>query len=98
MKAFKNKTIDIYFTRDNIYLRLMENQRVKDVRSIYSILTSVAESYSPIRDMKAISMFPGYTGELASVNTVYKDVMKEKKIISAKPLKKKKGILHYFQF
>jgi hypothetical protein len=98
LKAFKNKTVDIYFTRDNIYLRLMENQQVKDVRSLYSILTSVAEAYSPIRDMKAISMFPGYAAELASVNTVYKDVMKEKKIISAKPLKKKKGILHFFQF
>ena len=43
LKAFKNKTVDIYFTRDNIYLRLMENQQVKDVRSLYSILTSVAE-------------------------------------------------------
>jgi hypothetical protein len=98
LKAFKNKTVDIYFTRDNIYLRLMENQRVKDVRSLYSILTSVTEAYSPIRDLKAISMFPGYAGELASVSTVYKDVMKDKKILSAKPLKKRKGILHFFQF
>ncbi|MGH2566516.1 MAG: hypothetical protein ACRDE5_18500, partial [Ginsengibacter sp.] len=46
LKAFRNKTMDIYFTRDNIYLRLMENQKVKDVRSLYSILTSVAEVYS----------------------------------------------------
>jgi hypothetical protein len=98
LKAFKNKTVDIYFTRDNIYLRLMENQRVKDVRSLYSILTSVAETYSPIQDMKAISMFPGYSGELASVNAVYNDVVKEKQSVSAKPVKKRQGILQFFQF
>ncbi len=96
LKAFKNKTVDIYFTRDNIYLRLMENQRVKDVRSLYSILTSVAETYSPIQDLKAISMFPGYTGELASVTAVYNDVVKEKQLISQKPMKKRQGILQFF--
>ena len=98
LKAFKNKTVDIYFTRDNIYLRLMENQRVKDVRSLYSILTSVAETYSPIQDMKAISMFPGYSGELASVNAVYNDMVKEKQSITARPVKKRQGILQFFQF
>ena len=98
LKAFKNKTVDIYFTRDNIYLRLMENQRVKDVRSLYSILTSVAETYSPIQDMKAISMFPGYSGELASVNAVYDDVVKEKKLGNAKPIRKRQGILQFFNF
>jgi hypothetical protein len=98
LKAFKNKTVDIYFTRDNIYLRLMENQRVKDVRSLYSILTSVAEAYSPIQDLKAISMFPGYSGELASVNAVYNDVVKEKQSVSATPIKKRQGILQFFQF
>ena len=96
LKAFKNKTVDIYFTRDNIYLRLMENQRVKDVRSLYSILTSVAETYSPIQDMKAISMFPGYSGELASVNAVYNDVVKEKQLTPGKPVKKRQGILQFF--
>ncbi len=98
LKAFKNKTVDIYFTRDNIYLRLMENQHVKDVRSLYSILTSVAEVYSPIQDMKAISMFPGYTGELASVSAVYQDVVKEKAFLRQKPVKKKQGILQFFSF
>ncbi len=98
LKAFKNKTVDIYFTRDNIYLRLMENQRVKDVRSLYSILTSVAETYSPIQDMKAISMFPGYSGELASVNAVYDDVVKEKRLSNVKPVKKRQGILQFFNF
>jgi len=98
LKAFKNKTVDIYFTRDNIYLRLMENQRVKDVRSLYSILTSVSETYSPIQDMKAISMFPAYSGELATVNAVYDDVVKEKQTISGTPVKKRKGILQFFQF
>ncbi len=98
LKAFKNKTVDIYFTRDNIYLRLMENQRVKDVRSLYSILTSVAETYSPIQDMKAISMFPAYSGELASVNAVYNDVVKEKQSVLEKPVKKRQGILQFFQF
>ncbi len=98
LKSFKNKTVDIYFTRDNIYLRLMENQRVKDVRSLYSVLTSVAETYSPIQDMKAISMFPGYTGELASINAVYNDMIKEKKTANEKPVKKRQGILQFFQF
>lgn len=99
LKAFKNKTVDIYFTRDNIYLRLMENQRVKDVRSLYSILTSVAETYSPIQDMKAISMFPGYSsGELASVNAVHTDVVKEKTLLPVKSVRKRQGILQFFHF
>lgn len=98
LKAFKNKTVDIYFTRDNIYLRLMENQRVKDVRSLYSILTTVTETYSPIQDMKAISMFPGYSGELASVNALYADVMKDKVSLAVKPVKKRQGILNFFHF
>lgn len=98
LKAFKNKTVDIYFTRDNIYLRLMENQRVKDVRSLYSILTSVSEVYSPIQDLKAISMFPGYSGELASINMVHEDMVKEKAMFPVKHLKKQKGILQFFSF
>jgi hypothetical protein len=98
LKSFKNKTIDIYFTRDNIYLRLMENQKVKDVKSLYSILTSVTEVYSPVQDMKAISMFPNYSGELPSVNTVYDDIAKEKELVENKPVKKPKGILQFFQF
>ena len=98
LKAFKNKTVDIYFTRDNIYLRLMENQKVKDIKSLYSILVSIAEVYSPIQDMKAISMFPGYAGELASVNTVYNDVVKEKDMLEAKQEKKKTGIFQFFQY
>ncbi len=98
LKAFKNKTVDIYFTRDNIYLRLMENQRVKDVRSLYSILTTVTETYSPIQDMKAISMFPAYSGELASVNTLYADVMKDKVSLAVKPVKKRQGIFNFFHF
>jgi hypothetical protein len=98
LKGFKNKTVDIYFTRDNIYLRLMENQKVKDVKSLYSILTSVAEVYSPIQDMKAISMFPGCGGELASVATVYNDMIKEKKSSFKRPKRKRQGILQFFQF
>jgi hypothetical protein len=98
LKAFKNKTVDIYFTRDNIYLRLMENQKVKDVRSLYSILISIAEVYSPIQDMKAISMFPGYVGELASINTVYNDVIKEKELLETRQEKKRSGILQFFHF
>jgi hypothetical protein len=98
LKSFKNKAIDIYFTRDNIYLRLMENQKVKDVRSLYSILTSVAEIYSPVQDMKAISMFPNYTGELASISTLYDDIAKDKELMEKKAVKKPKGILQFFQF
>jgi hypothetical protein len=96
LKGFKNKTVDIYFTRDNIYLRLMENQRVKDVRSLYSILTTVAEAWSPIRDMKAISMFPGYSGELASIIAVHNDLVKENNLVPGKNLKKRKTILQFF--
>ncbi|HWR34070.1 MAG TPA: hypothetical protein VN451_11100, partial [Chitinophagaceae bacterium] len=98
LKAFRNKTVDICFTRDNIYLRLMENQRVKDVRSLYSILTSVAETYSSIQDMKAISMFPGYSCELASINAVYADMGKEKILLPARPARKRQGILNLFHF
>ncbi len=98
LKAFKNKTVDIYFTRDNIYLRLMENQKVKDVRSLYSILTSMVEGYSPVRDMKAISMFPSCQGELPSVNTVYNDVVKEMQYQEEKPAPRGTGILQFFQF
>ena len=64
----------------------MENQRVKDVRSLYSILTSVAEAWSPIQDMKAISMFPGFSGDLASITAVYNDVVKEKELVREKPI------------
>ena len=98
LKAFKNKTIDIYFTRDNIYLRLMENQQVKDVRSLYSILTSVTEIYSPVQDMKAISMFPNYSGELASLNSLHDDIVKDKETEEKKPVKKQNGVLQFFQF
>lgn len=98
LKAFKNKTIDIYFTRDNIYLRLMENQQVKDVRSLYSILTSITEIYSPVQDMKAISMFPNYPDELASVRTLYDDLVKEKALTEYQPVKKPKTVLQFFQF
>ncbi len=98
LKAFKNKTVDIYFTRDNIYLRMMENQQVKDVRSLYNVLSPVAETSSPIQDMKAISMFPNYTGELASVQTVYHDIVKTGSLPVKRPAKKKQGILQFFQF
>lgn len=102
LKAFRNKTMDIYFTRDNIYLRLMENQKVKDVKSLYSILTSVAESYTPIQDMKAISMFPAYSGDLASINTIYKDIMKDSSLTlrqsQGQKKKKRQGILQFFNF
>lgn len=98
LKAFKNKTVDIYFTRDNIYLRMMENQKVKDVRSLYSVLTSITEGYSPIQDMKAVSMFPGCRGELPSINAIHNDVMRELQYQEAKPETKKTGILQFFQF
>ncbi|MBL7740768.1 MAG: hypothetical protein JNK14_16230 [Chitinophagaceae bacterium] len=98
LKPFKNKAIDIYFTRDNIYLRLMENQKVKDVRSLYSVLTSVTEVNSPLQDMKAISMFPNYSGELTSVNTLYEDIAQNPAADEKKPVKKPKGILQFFQF
>lgn len=97
LKSFRNKTIDIYFTRDNIYLRLMENQQVKDVRSLYSVLTGAAEVYSPIQDMKAISMFPSYQGELASVHSIYQDMQRMPEPAMPAPAKRS-GILQFFQF
>ncbi len=74
----------------------MENQQVKDVRSLYSILTTVAETYSPIQDLKAMSMFPGSSGDLTSVNVVYNDMMKDKQLAPSRPIKKKQGILQFF--
>jgi hypothetical protein len=90
--------VDIYFTRDNIYLRLMENQKVKDVKSLYSILTSTAEAYSPVQNMKAVSMFPGCSGEPVSIAAVYNDIIKEKKSMFQKTEKKRQGILQFFHF
>lgn len=98
LKPFKNKTVDIYFTRDNIYLRLMENQKVKEVRSLYSILTAVAENHSPVQDLKSISMFPGYNGELASINEIYPELIKENEIPAVKKVKRRQGILSFLQF
>ena len=98
LKAFRNKTVDIYFTRDNIYLRLMENQRVKDVRSLYSILTSVAEAYTPIQDLKAISMFPGNAGELASIQSVYQDIIRDHDRVKRPAKNKRKAVLEFFSF
>jgi hypothetical protein len=99
LKAFKNKTIDICFTRDNIYLRLMENQRVRDVRSLYHVLTPVTENFMPATDLRAMSMFPNYSGELASLDTVFQDIKSISVIGSPKALKKRKrSILQFFQF
>jgi hypothetical protein len=98
LKSFKNKAIDIYFTRDNIYLRLMENQKVRDVRSLFSVLSSINEVSSPVQDLKAISMFPNYSGELASINTVHEDMIKEREVTEKVQIKKPKGILQFFQF
>lgn len=95
---FKNKTVDIYFTRDNIYLRLMESQQVKDVRSLYSILTASTAANSPIQDMKAISMFPAGAGELVPVSALYEDMIKGNKSNLKKSKKKKQGILQFLQF
>ncbi|HMU46742.1 MAG TPA: hypothetical protein PKC72_10265 [Chitinophagaceae bacterium] len=98
LKPFKNKTVDIYFTRDNIYLRLMENQQVKEVRSLSSILTTVAENHSPAHDLKAISMFPGHNGELASISELYPEIAAERNLQNVKKQKKKQGVLSFFSF
>jgi len=98
LKAFRNKTVDIFFTRDNIYLRLMEDQKVKDVRSLYTVLVSNTDIQAPVRDLVAISMFPSYTGELPSVLTIYQDVLRDQKQVEEKPAKKRSGILQLFQF
>ena len=58
----------------------------------------VTEVYSPVQDMKAISMFPNYSGDLPSVSTVYNDIAEEKEVAENKPVKKPKGILQFFQF
>jgi len=98
LKAFKHKTVDICFTRDNIYLRLMENQRVKEVRSLYSILTMVAESHSPVLDMKAISVFPACSGELASIGEVHHDLVRGKEQLTHRQKRKRQGILAFLPF
>lgn len=96
LKAFRNKSVDIFFTRDNIYLRLMENQKVKDVKSLYSILVSMADVYAPLHDMKAISMFPNYQGELPSITTIFEDIKKEKEKAPAVPVRKRSSIFQLF--
>jgi hypothetical protein len=98
LKAFKNKSVDIYFTRDNIYLRLLENQKVKDVKSLYSVLTSITDGYSPVQDMKEVSMFPASRGELPSINAIHNDVLQELRYAETRPVPKRSGILQFFQF
>lgn len=96
LKAFRNKTIDIYFTRDNIYLRLLENQQVKDVKSLYNIMTGLAEVSSPILDLKSISIFPASTGELASISQIHEELKNQPVPVAVDT--KRNGILQFFQF
>lgn len=96
LKAFRNKTIDIYFTRDNIYLRLLEDQKVKDLRSLYSILTGLAEVSSPILELKAISMFPGIQTELSSIHQIHREVQSLVALRPPMPEKRREGILAFF--
>jgi hypothetical protein len=49
-----------------------------------------------MRDMKAISMFPGFQDELSSITAVYHDMVKEENIIPERPGKKRKGLFQYF--
>ncbi len=98
LTSFRNKTMDVHFTRDNIYLRLMDNQRVKDVRSLNSILTAAAEVHSPLQDMKTISMFPACNSEPVPVALLHDDMMKQRENRVIKPVKKRQGILQFFQF
>lgn len=92
LKAFKNKTIDVCFTRDNIYLRLMENQRVKDVKSLFSVLAPVPENYSMAEDLRAISMFPNYSGPIASLAAVHNDIVSVPSKAAGNPTGKKRKI------
>ncbi len=98
LKAFKHKTVDLFFTRDNIYLRLLENQQVKDVRSLYSVLSSLPGMTAPVQDLKAISLFPNHNGELASILSVYRDLRPAAEPKAAVPVRKRKGILAFFNF
>lgn len=86
--AFKNKTIDVCFTRDNIYLRLMENQRVKDVKSLFSVLAPVPENYAMAEDLRAISMFPNYSGTIASLAALHSDIVSDASRGAAAPKKR----------
>jgi len=98
LKAFKNKTMDLCFTRDDIYLRLMENQRVKYVRSLYTVLTPLPENFSSAGDLKALSMFPHYDGEMTSLADLHRDLERETLSVSTSGAPKRKGVLSYFQF
>lgn len=99
LRAFKNKSLDIYFTRDNIYLRLLENQQVKDVRSLYNVLTPAAETYTPIQDLRALSLFPASGGELPSIESIWKDMQHERaQDVMAQRKPKRKSLVQLFQF
>jgi hypothetical protein len=71
---------------------------VKDVRSLYSILTTIATIDSPVHDMKAISVFPSPGGELVSINTLYRDTLKAQGPVMKVRSKKRAGILRIFHF
>jgi hypothetical protein len=48
--------------------------------------------------MKAISMFPAYSGELVSVNALHEDIAKEKSLQVQRKEPKRQGVFHFFQF
>lgn len=98
LKAFKNRSMDICFTRDDIYLRLMENQQVRYVRSLYSVLSPLPENFASAAELKALSMFPNYTGELASLAELHRDIGMHTGTVNNRPVKKANGILQFFQF
>jgi hypothetical protein len=71
LRRFKNNTIDIYFTRDHIFIRRMEQQHVKYVISLDSLIASATGTHIPIQDLKRISMFPGLNEEIDTIDHIH---------------------------
>lgn len=92
LRRFKNNTIDIYFTRDHIFIRRMEQQQVKYVISLDSLIAAATGTHIPIQDLKRISMFPGLNEEIDTIDHIHSRI--EEPMLQEEPvIAPKKNIL-----
>lgn len=71
LRRFKNNSIDIYFTRDHIFIRRMENQQVKYVISLESLIATAPGTHMAMQDLKRISMFPGMNEDIDTIDHIH---------------------------
>jgi hypothetical protein len=74
LRRFKNNSIDIYFTRDHIFIRRMENQQVKYVISLESLIATAPGTHTALQDLKRISMFPGLNEDIDTIDHIHERI------------------------